>query len=94
MRPCVVVQSNIFTPYSPTLILVPLTSNIKKPFPSEFIIKASSHNGLTTDSRFLWSQIITLDQTFIVKKVGSLEDTYHELVKHAIQIALDIDDEF
>ncbi|MFZ5342011.1 MAG: type II toxin-antitoxin system PemK/MazF family toxin [Patescibacteria group bacterium] len=44
MRPCVVIQSNIFNKYSPTIIVVPLTSNSAKIFPSEFLIKASKTN--------------------------------------------------
>jgi hypothetical protein len=32
---------------------VPLTSNLKKPFPSEFIINSSKENGLKENSRFL-----------------------------------------
>ena len=94
LRPCVVIQSNIFNPYSPTLILVPLTSNLKAPFPSEFIIEANATNGLSTDSRFLWSQIITLDTSFIVRKVWCLDEEYYELVKSSIQTALDLDDAF
>ena len=93
-RPCVVIQSNIFNPYAPTLILVPLTSNLKTPFPSEFIIEASATNWLSTDSRFLWSQIITIDKSFIVETIWSLEEKYYELVKQSIQTALDIDDAF
>lgn len=93
-RPCVIIQNNIFNSKAPTLIVVPLTSNIKAPFPSEFIIKASLDNWLKEDSRFLWSQIITIDKEFIWEKLGSLEKSYHEEVKKAIKIALDFDDDF
>ncbi|MDR2411402.1 MAG: type II toxin-antitoxin system PemK/MazF family toxin [Candidatus Peribacteria bacterium] len=48
-----IIQNNIFNLNAPTLIVIPLTSNLKAPFPSEFIIKASKENGLTENSRFL-----------------------------------------
>ncbi|NDK08309.1 PemK family transcriptional regulator [Candidatus Gracilibacteria bacterium] len=94
LRPCVIIQNNIFNAKAPTLIVIPLTSKIKIPFPSEFIIKATKENGLKDDSRFLGSQIITIDKEFIARKVGSLEKTYYEEIKKALEIALDFNDDF
>ncbi len=94
IRPRIVIQNNLFNIKSPTLIIVPLTSNVKKPFPSEFIIKSSEKNWLEFDSRFLWSQIITIDKDFIVKKVWELESQYYIDLKNAISIALDLNDDF
>lgn len=94
MRPCLIIQNNIFNAKAPTLIVVPLTSNIKPPFPSEFIIKSSWENGLKEDSRFLWSQIITLDKEYIIESIWTLEQKYYEEVKNALKIALDFDDDF
>ena len=92
--PCVIIQNNLFNNNAPTLIVVPLTSNLKTPFPSEFIINASKQNWLKEDSRFLGSQIITIDKDFVTKKVWSLEAKYYEEIKNAIYIALDFDDDF
>ncbi|MDD3303220.1 MAG: type II toxin-antitoxin system PemK/MazF family toxin [Candidatus Gracilibacteria bacterium] len=94
LRPCVIVQNNIFNAKAPTLIVVPITSNTKTPFPSEFIIKSSKENGLKDDSRFLGSQIITIDKEFIVKKIGSLEKSYYIEIRKALEIALDLNDDF
>ncbi len=94
VRPCVIIQNNIFNQYSPTIIVVPLTSNDKKTFPSEFIIKKSKNNWLTQDSRFLWSQIITVDKKFVLEKFWSLEDKYYEDLKNALSISLDLYDDF
>ncbi len=76
------------------MIIIPLTSHLKTPFPSEFIIKSSKENWLQQDSRFLWSQIITIDKEFIVEKVWTLEKAYYSEVKKALFIALDFDDDF
>jgi len=94
VRPCVVIQNNIFNSKSATLIVIPLTSNLKKPFPSEFIIKSSQKNGLKEDFRFLWSQIITIDKDFVIEKIWELEKTYYKEIKNAIEITLDLDDDF
>gem|GEM_PF-2894224 len=42
--PCIIIQSNLFNQYSPTLVVVPLTSKVKKLFPSEFMITPSKIN--------------------------------------------------
>jgi mRNA interferase MazF len=94
IRPCIVIQNNIFNSKSPTLVVVPLTTNIKVPFPSEFIIEPSLENWLQSNSRFLWSQIITIDKDFVIEKIWTLEIKYFQEIKKALFIALDIEDDF
>ena len=89
IRPCVIIQSNIFNNHSPTLIIVPLTSNDKKIFPSEFLIKPSKQNWLKQESRFLWSQIITIDKRYFWKKLGKLDECYFEEMHEALSTSLD-----
>jgi len=94
MRPCVIVQSNIFNTYSSTILVVPLTTVEKKIFPSEFWINPSRKNGLKQKSRFLGSQIITIDKKYFSQKLGDLEKKYYFLVKEALEISLDPDNNF
>jgi mRNA interferase MazF len=94
VRPCVVVQNNLFNQYGTTIIVVPLTTNKKKIFPSEFLISPSSYNWLVEESRFLGSQIMTIDKQFFWKKIGSLESQYYEEVQQAIDVSLDRNDEY
>ncbi len=91
IRPCVVIQSNLFNKYSSTLLVVPLTKVKKEVFPSEFWIESSSKNWLSIRSRFLWSQIITVDKAYILEKIWILESIYYEDLKEAISISLDVD---
>lgn len=93
-RPSVIIQSNAFNRSSPTIIVVPLTSVEKKIFPSEFLINPSPANGLKKRSRFLGSQIMTVDSSFIVKKIGRLERNYFPMVREALDVALDWENEF
>ncbi len=94
VRPCVIIQNNIFCAYSNTTILVPLTSNTKKIYPSEFLIHPSDVNGLSEISRFKGNNIITLDTLYIQKKLWRLEEEYYKEVLWAISISLDLDDAF
>ena len=88
IRPCVVVQNNIFNTHSPTIIVVPLTTNKAKLFPGEFLIKPSNLNGLTKESRFLGHQLITVDKIFIYEQQGQLEDKYYSEVQYSLDIVL------
>lgn len=94
IRPAIIVQSDIFNKFAPTVIILPLTTRLKKPFPSEFIIYPSEVNWLDDKSRALWSQITTLDRDFINKKIGVLETKYYDKVAKAINSAVDLYDEY
>ncbi len=94
IRPCVVIQNNLFNNNSNTIIIVPLTSSKKKIFPSEFLIQPSKQNKLNEESRCLGSQIITLDKKYIIKKIGILESKYFKDILSAINISLDLENQF
>jgi mRNA interferase MazF len=94
IRPCVVVQSNAFNKTATTIIVVPLTTQMIKIFPSEFIIEASKINGLKMKSRFLGSQIMVIDNQKIIKKLGCLEEKYYNNLQTAIEIVLDLNNIF
>jgi mRNA-degrading endonuclease toxin of MazEF toxin-antitoxin module len=85
-----VISADVFNRHSPTVTVVPLTSNLKDPFPSEFLIESSEKNGLTTMSRYLGSQIITIDKTFLHVQIGVLEEKYQEESEKATRLVLDL----
>jgi len=91
IRPCIVIQSNIFNKYSSTVLVVPLTKVEKDIFPSEFWILPSKDNWLSVKSRFLWSQIITVDKEYIISKLWKLDEKYYNNLSEAINISLDLD---
>jgi len=70
---------------------VPLTKVKKEIFPSEFWVIPSEENWLEFKSRFLWSQIITVDKRFIEEKKWELEEKYYEELNEAIRISLDLE---
>jgi len=93
-RPCVILQSNLFNAQSATVLVAPLTTSILKIFPSEFLISPSVENGLDNLSRFLGSQIITIDKQFLLQSLGKLEATYRADVQKALSVAFDLPDDF
>ena len=73
-RPAIVMQNDIGNRYSPTLIVLPLTSKIKNlEQPTHMIINSGDDNGLISDSMLLAEQITTIDKTK-AKRIGKISD--------------------
>ena len=78
-RPAIVVQNNVGNKYSPTTIIVPLTTKIDNVFPAD---------ALLSDSKALCSQIRTIDKLRIHKKIGAIGAYELGLVDDALKISL------
>lgn len=73
-RPAIVIQNDIGNKFSPTLLVIPLSSQLKKlDMPTHTVIKNDSKNGLRKDSVLLAEQATTISKKK-VKKIGSIED--------------------
>lgn len=74
-RPVVVIQNESGNKFAPTLIVMCLTSRIKKvEQPTHEVIKASKSNGLKCDSMVLGEQIFTIDKRDVVEKWGNIDN--------------------
>ena len=76
IRPVIVIQNDIGNRYSPTLIVLPITSEIKKEnMPTHCILHRSIKNGLKVDSIVLAEQIRVIDKSRILDYIGYLDNT-------------------
>ncbi len=77
IRPVVLLQNNVGNFFSPTLVVVPITSKIwKKPTqPTHYLIRQTE--GLHSDGMAICEQITTIDKRQCLKFLGrlSLEET-------------------
>lgn len=90
-RPAIVIQNNVGNKYSPTLIVLKMTSEYKKEdLPTHLLVKANNENGLRLDSMLLAEQIMTIDKSRIIDKVGSITDreTQREVFKRFLASAI------
>lgn len=73
-RPAIVVQNNTGNLYSPTVIVIPLTSQTQKKEqqPTHALIKQTDTVGLKLDSMALCEQIRSIDKRRILNKVGKV----------------------
>lgn len=73
IRPAVIVQNNKGNKFSPTVLVIPMTSEIKKVnMPTHNIMHKNKFNGLDEDSMLLGEQTTVIDKKRILYKRGSL----------------------
>ena len=71
VRPAVIVQNNIGNKYSPTTIVVPVTSRqTKAHIPTHVRVKGAC---LTKKSLALTEQVATIDKRRIIRKMGNIK---------------------
>lgn len=92
VRPVLVVQNDIGNRYSPTVIIVAITSQINKAkLPTHVEIKSSDY-GLPKDSVLLLEQIRTIDKRRLEEKIGHVTDDIMEKVNEALLVSLGLID--
>lgn len=86
-RPVIIIQNDIGNKFSPTAIVIPMTSSIKKMIPTHIYLQKSF--GLKNDSTILAEQITTIDKSRITKKIGYISDSnVQQAIWNAIIVAL------
>ena len=88
VRPVLVVQNDIGNKFSPTVIVVAITSKLHKAkLPTHIELKEHMAN-LEKNSILLCEQIRTLDKLRLKEKVGALDANFMKGVDRAIAISL------
>ena len=69
IRPVIIIQNDVGNKFSPTVIVLPITSEIKKKsMPTHCVLHKTDRNGLEMDSMVLAEQIRVID------KIGYLDN--------------------
>lgn len=89
-RPVVVIQNNLANKHSPTVIIAPITTILKKLYiPTHIVI--SKNNFLKKDSTILVEQIRVIDKSRIISFLGKLNNLQIRQVDEALMNAFGID---
>jgi mRNA interferase MazF len=87
LRPALVIQNDIGNKFSPTTIVAALTTSADKTYP--FLVEiTSAESGLPKKSMVNLAAILTVDQTRLVKKAGSLNKNKMIEIGEAIKVSL------
>lgn len=81
-RPVIVLQNDIGNKYSPTTIVVPLTSRLKNALPVHADL--GMQYGLKKVSTSLMEQITTINQSCLISKIGKLDEKGFATIKKSI----------
>ena len=89
IRPVLVVQNNVGNKYSPTLVVLPISSAKKPHLPTH--IRICGSKMLPKDSVVLAEQIRTIDRYRLKSYVGSLGVEIMAKINEAIKISTGVD---
>lgn len=91
VRPVLIVQNNTGNRYSPTVIVLAVTSQLQKArLPTHVVIPCAGH-GLDRDSVILAEQLRTLDKRRLRERIGLLRPEYMAAVERAIRVSLGLE---
>ncbi|MBI5653016.1 MAG: type II toxin-antitoxin system PemK/MazF family toxin [Chloroflexi bacterium] len=93
-RPAVIIQSPRFELRLPTVLIVPLTSQLKaQMFPGTFVIEPDAANRLTTRSVALVFQLRAIDKRRLKNQIGKLGQADLTLIQSHIKQLIQIEEE-
>ncbi|MGC6767393.1 type II toxin-antitoxin system PemK/MazF family toxin [Enterococcus sp. LJL128] len=90
IRPVLIIQNNKGNLFSPTLIVAPITRNIRKKMQPTQVKVNIPHEEEMTPSLILLEQIRTLDKGRILQKICKLHEGDMEKVNQALKVSIGI----
>jgi len=91
IRPICVLQNNVGNMHSPCIIVSALTTSTKKSkIPTHVLIKSEDINGLKMDSLCLCEQVMTLDKSSLLDKIGKCSSEDMKNIDKALRVSLDL----
>ena len=88
LRPAIVVQNDIGNQYSPTVLVAPVTSQLRKANIPTHVFLPHGSGGLKSDSLVLLEQIQTINKNQIVRTIGALDQKQIIHIDNAIKVSL------
>lgn len=87
IRPVLIVSNNKANEFSPVITVLPLTSKLKKrKLPTHVFVEGCG----IRQSIVLVEQIMSLDQSRLIRKMGRLRPEFNQAIKRAIEIQLSL----
>ena len=75
VRPAIIIQNNMGNKHSSTVLIMCLTTSIKKKYlPTHCMIKRTEENGLTRNSMLLGETLTQISKDRIKSKIGCITD--------------------
>lgn len=91
IRPVLVVQTNLLNTHHPSVVICPITTNVK---PDAEILRVhlkKARFGLKDDCDVMIDQVRAIDNKRLVKKVGEVDNATAHKIRENLRIVLDLD---
>lgn len=91
VRPVIVVQTDLLNKEHPSIIVCPITTNVK---PDSEILRVhlkKSKFGLKEDCDIMVDQVRAIDNRRLVKKIGEVDSDTADKVRENLRVVLDLD---
>lgn len=88
-RPCVIIQNDKGNHFSPTVIVAPITSKVKKSNPTSVLIQ-KQEGGLRKGGEVLCNQIQTVAKEQLTAYIGEFDEEIMKKINKAIKISLEV----
>ncbi len=92
IRPVIIVQRDTLDRFTTTVVVVPVTSNLRRAKIPGTIILPTGEGGLTQDSVVLCYQIVALDRERLIRKLSSLSADYVSRLQVVLPYTLQMDE--
>lgn len=92
VRPVIIIQNDMGNKYSPTIIVVPITSQIKKTKLPTHVNLSGNKFGLPKNSVALLEQVRTIDKRRLRDKIGSFDKSIMVKIDDAIAISVGLEE--
>ena len=92
VRPVIVGQRGTLDRFTQTVIVVPMTSNLRRSRIPGTLTVPINEGGLSQDSVALCYQVVVLDRQRLIRCLGTLSLPYLEKLNEALRYTLQLDD--
>jgi mRNA interferase MazF len=87
-RPVLIIQNDIGNTYSPTTIVLAITSQLNKARLPTHVEVGAQESGLARDSVILAEQMRTIDKSRLKQKVAALPPTTMQRIESAMAVSI------
>ncbi len=92
IRPVVLVQRDTLDRLTTTVVVIPLTSNLRRARIPGTVVIPAGEGGLNQESVALCYQIVVIDRQRLMQKIGTLSASYLLRLKEALEYTLQLDE--
>jgi mRNA interferase MazF len=88
----IIVQRDTLDRFTTTVVVIPLTSNLRRARIPGTVVIPAGEGGLTQESVALCYQIVVIDRQRLIRKLGTLSASYLLRLKEALEYTLQLDE--